>query len=330
MSARKALVAFTFLAALTAAALTLPGSNADAQSIAIVAADANPAGNTATSLGARDSCVRVEPGAEVTVDFTVDAIPADRPFLGFSLTAVYDPNLLEVTAANSDLLLGAVGQYQPFPGLSDPLPDTDGQYLVSIADLASNNPDGQNMESGPGVLSRVTFRAKAAGRSDVGPGFSTDPANEMYPQLIDVQNNMIQVDAVANTVVAIGQECGSVPPESQVQPLPPLVEILGTGTPLPTAPPADGATAAPTPEGQTPAAESATPGASADATSEAEPTASAEAVPSTGDSGDGGDSDTAALIGALVLGGAGVAMAAAGGTILYRRRTAAGNADEFA
>ena len=80
------------------------------------------------SLGRIDGCQRVESGAQTEVDFVVDSIPQDRPMIGFDAEIRYDPQLLEVVHVDYDLLQAAVGAYQPFAGLSDRLPDSDGAF----------------------------------------------------------------------------------------------------------------------------------------------------------------------------------------------------------
>jgi hypothetical protein len=100
------------------------------------------------------------------------------------------------------------------------------------------------METGPGVLSRITFRAVAAGISDVGPGF--DPP-DVYPALLDDQNNTIEVRTIAGIKVAIGEDC---PPGSgEIQPteLPSLEELYGSPTRTPSPTPSLAPTSSPTP-----------------------------------------------------------------------------------
>lgn len=202
------------------------GVSAEPQSsIQLVAMDADPVGNTATSLGHVDPCGRVEPGSEVTVDLVVDSVPEDRPFLGFQIEVVYEPAVLEVTGVGYDYLLAANGSFQPFDGLSDPLPDTDGSFKMIIADLASV-PPADNMETGKGVLSRLTFSAKATGTSTVAPGY--DPP-DVYPALIDGTNSTIEVRTIAGIEVAVGEDCP--PGQTEIEPteLPPL----SSGSPTP-------------------------------------------------------------------------------------------------
>jgi hypothetical protein len=236
--------------------LAVAGASAQSTStIGLVGADSVIQGNTATTIGARDPCVSVNVGQRFPVDIIVDEVPADRPIIGFQVEVKYDQALLSVVEADHDFLLGATGSYQPFPGLSDALPDADGEYKVTIADLASNaGSHGANSETGPGVLSRLTFEAKAAGTSLVGPVFE---GNTKYPALQDIENIGIEIVAMADTLVAVGQPCpADVTPEEQTTVLPPQAEIqagnvatrtLAPGEPVP------GRTSAPRPATDTPA-----------------------------------------------------------------------------
>jgi hypothetical protein len=337
--------------------LALSASAQSTSTVALVGADAGIDGNTATTLGSRDVCISVNPAQRFPIDIFVDQVPTDRPLIGFQINVQYDASILTVVEANHDFLLGAVGQYQPFPGLSDPLPDTDGVYNIVIADLASNSGgSGANSETGPGVLSRLTFEAKAAGTSDVGPLFT---GTDQYPALQDSQNQTMDVVGIAETLVAVGQPCpADVTPEEQTTVLPPLVEIEeappGTvfpppptlapnqsldsirnvpagdtptptpvcATPSPTQDPDSTATTTPatTDAAALPTCEptpSPSPSPSPSPTSaSASPTITPKVLPAAGD-----ESDTGAIIIAIALGAVGLAAISSGGWLLRRRGT---------
>ena len=186
--------------------------------------------------------------------------------IAFEVDVRYNPDLLEIVAVDYDLMLAAVGDYQPFVDLTDELPDTDGDYRLVVLDTASqtgvpeiNQPE-LNVERGKGVLARITLRAKAAGVSEVTVGY--DPPDGPYPLTQDTQNETIIVDRIGGASIAIGQDC---PPEviapKIIDPPNTEAEIFGGGdAPVvtggaigPTAPPQ------PTPEGQTPTPEGQTP-----------------------------------------------------------------------
>ena len=281
--------------------------------IGLLAIDANTNGNTATSLGAVDGCARVEPGSTIDVDYVVDAIPQDRPMIGFEAEIRYDPGLLEAVAIDNQLLLAAVGTYSPLASLSDALPDSDGKLRISVLDTASSTDPEANVESGPGVLARITFRAKATGLSTLTIGLEKEPL--LYPLVLDTQDEMILADRIGGASVAIGRDC---PPEAvqpQITDLGPTNEeiIAGNLQPGPgstntgATPQQPGGAGGPT-TGQT-AVQSATPTVAGSASSSA-------------DADDGSNTWLIALLAALLALGA----AAGAGWYLYRRsRPASGD-----
>ena len=266
--------------AVAGAALSQPDST-----IQLVALDADPAGNTATSLGHLDPCVRVQPGSEVAVDLVVDAVPQDRPLIGFEIDLRYEPGILEVIAADDTFLLGSNGEYQPFRLLQDALPDSDGTFRLAVVDLASNEVSaGDNTEAGAGVLARITFKSLAEGNSAIAPIF--DPP-DFYPTALDLNNEVIEVRTIAGIRVAVGAACPTDQTEIEPTPLPPLSEAFNTptptafNTPTPTPTPAAPATPVPTPT--------------------ATPAVLPAAFPATGGHASGDSSATVGVIAAMVL-----------------------------
>ena len=179
---RPALIATFVSAALVLAlvsASTMVSATHSPSLIGLLAIDANVEGNTATSIGPVNGCARVEPGAQIDVDFVVDAIPEDRPIMGYQYEFRYNPDLLEVVGAHYDLMLAAVGAYEPFADsdITDQLPDSDGSFGLIVLDFASQAavPEANlleaNVERGKGVLARITLRAKAPGVSAVTVGY---------------------------------------------------------------------------------------------------------------------------------------------------------------
>lgn len=269
----------------------------------LLALDADPTGNTATLLGELQSCRRVQTNAEAVVDLVVDAIPEDRPIVSFQVVINYDKDLLEVSEVDYEQLLASNGNFQPFeaaPQLSDPLPDRDGQLSITVLDLASNETPGANVESGPGIISRVTFKVKAAGLAALSIGY--DPPN-IYPILADIYATAIGIEQLGSATLAIGQDCPAELPPVQL-----------TAIPIPTV-----AGMTPTP----PAGQDPSPGASADPGVSTSPgTGSQTASPLdppivSEDSSDGDDTLGIAIAAALAL--AGVAALALSGVWLYRR-----------
>jgi len=258
---RLALIA-TFVSAAfvlaSVSAFTMVSATHSNSLIGLLSIDANVQGNTATSIGPIDGCARVEPGAQIDVDYIVDAVPEDRPLIAFEVDIRYNPDLIEVVAVDYDLMLAAVGTYQPFVDLTDELPDSDGDYRLVVLDTASQTelrdpstgeitqPEA-NVERGKGTLARITLRAKAPGVTEVNVGY--DPPDGPYPLTQDTQNETIIVDKIGGVSIAIGQDC---PPEVIA---PKIIDPPNTEGCI------FGGECSPTPEGQTPGPQDQTPAA---------------------------------------------------------------------
>jgi hypothetical protein len=314
--------------ALIAAGITFVAAPTRAQSpdaIGLMAADVNIAGNSATAFGPVDGCLSVPAGSDFQVDFGVDAIPSTRPIVGFEFRVGYDPALVEIVASDNAFLLGSVGIFEPFLGVQDPLPDADGDFTVSVLDLASNDPPGANMESGPGVLTRITFRPKGAGQTAITIAYSTDPAAATIPAVIDLNSLVIPIERVQSGIVAIGQAC---PTTGGGEPVPPVDQPAPPYEDLPTPGPTANPNASPGPtdgssNGGGGAPGETTPAASGPATPTRTPSASVSPSPSApatgGDDDDDGGTPLGAIILAVVVGIAGIAAAGAGAIFLVRR-----------
>lgn len=194
------------LVSLATALLALSAAAQEESTIDLIAVDAVVDGNEATVLGELDGCLSASTGDEVMIDVIVDAVPDDRPMIGYQMTVEYDPAILEATAFDTAYLIASKDSYEPIEGLSDELPDSDGSLLVVVADIASDVETGASIESGSGVLVRVTFTALAAGTSQVAVGF--DPP-DAYPAIIDDENTILQVDNLGSSTVAIDEECAA-------------------------------------------------------------------------------------------------------------------------
>jgi len=236
--------------------------------------------------------------------------------IGFEVEVRYNPDLLEAIQVDHQLLLAAAGTYSPLSGLSDALPDSDGKLRISVLDTASSTEPEANVETGPGVLARITFRAKSTGIGEVAIGLETDPL--LYPLVLDTRDEMILVDKIANASLAIGQDR---PPETihpevvdlgptnqEILESNPQLQPLGTTGATLQQPAGAGGTGSPI-GGQTPSRSSS-------------PTAPGDASQAAG--GDDGSSDTpiiTAIVALVALGSAG----AAGGLYLHRRNRASGS-----
>lgn len=209
---------------------TAPAVAQERSSVDLVAIDAIPDGNEATILGDLDGCVETQAGSEVQVDVIVDAIPEDQPLVGFQYDVTYDPEMIEIIDFDYEFLLAAEGTFQPLDGLTDEVPDSDGLFTVAVLDVASNVDTDENMETGPGVLTRITLRAIAAGASEVGINF--EPPNIAYPALISTENEPVQIDNIGAATIAADEPCPE-GAEPLITALPAIDELLTTPAPNP-------------------------------------------------------------------------------------------------
>ena len=310
-------LALAFSALTRAEGDAAPALTHSSSTIALLGIDADIRGNAATSVPSIDGCAPIQVGSQYAVDYVVGSIPPDRPIIGFEVEVRYNPDLLEAIQVDHRLLLAAAGTYSPLTGLSDALPDSDGKLRISVLDTASSTEPEANVETGPGVLARITFRAKATGISEVAIGVETDPL--LYPLVLDTRDEMILVDKIANASLAIGQDC---PPET-IQP-----EVVDLGA-------TNQGTLESNPQLQPPASTDATPqqpagtggtaGTSGRTPNQSSAPTASGAASQTSD-GDDGSYDTpiiAAIIALVALGTAG----AAGGWYLYRRNRGASGSE---
>jgi hypothetical protein len=130
--------------------------------------DADPTGNTATTLGSREACITATPDSDVTVDITVLDVPpvdthgTEEPeddtggIIGFHFELQF-PTGLSIEAADSEFLLGENPASNLFADYQF-LPDSDGLFVTDVADLG---PGPDVTEAGDGVLTRLTIHVSA-------------------------------------------------------------------------------------------------------------------------------------------------------------------------
>jgi hypothetical protein len=152
-----AVLAAALVAAAMLAGVIVCGGESTAQTATSIGVDADPAGNTATSLGSIDSCVSVSTGDEFDVDiFVMDVVD----LLAWEVYFIYDGSIISIVDHDVQMFQAANANSNIFD-LSEVLPDLDGRYGLAAADLA----DPPAPDSGSGVLARLTLKA-------VGPGVS--------------------------------------------------------------------------------------------------------------------------------------------------------------
>jgi len=135
--------------------------------------------NSASELGPTDSCVEIAADSTVTLDITVRDIPVvnvndpDNPndttggMIAFAYTLTYSSTEISIETADPDFLLGLLPTSNLIlAGDETLLPDTDGTFFASVADLGNVGP---TTESGTGVLERLTLHIAQDAPSGVYP-----------------------------------------------------------------------------------------------------------------------------------------------------------------
>jgi len=154
------------------------GESTQASPALSMGVDADPAGNTATSLGSIQSCHQVNIGDTFDIDIWV----ADVADLGaFTAWLTYDYTILETTEQYiKDFFLGSS------PGSA--VLDFSDLHTASLAFLAAWDMNESAVESGSGVLSRVTLHATGSGVSPI--TLEKSPSSKV-PRLVDASGNSI-------------------------------------------------------------------------------------------------------------------------------------------
>jgi len=237
-----------------------------AQEAVTIGVDADPTGNTATSLGPIDTCVSVSSGDTFQVDvFATDVVD----LLAWETYFSYDMAVIKIT--DRDVMMFQTGNpgSQVFDA-SEGLPDIDGRHRIAAADIS----EPPAPDSGSGVLARLTLEAVGSGVSPASLSpvdVNGDGTIEYGPFLRDSQGRSVgDVDGdgffdgpIANAQIAIDTACpGGTPVASPTAPAvspsqtpsaSPTHETTPTETETPTATPpvasptATAAVASPTP-----------------------------------------------------------------------------------
>lgn len=177
--------------------------------------DAYPAGNTASSLGAIDTCVSVSTGDTFQVDlFVTDVVD----LLAWEAYFVYDMTIVDILGRDVMMFQAANPGSNVFD-VSESLPDIDGWYRIATADIA----DPPAPDSGSGVLARLTLKAVGAGVSlaSLSPiDVNNDGKLDLGPLLKNSQGHSIgDADGdsffdgpISNAEIAVDAACPGAPP----------------------------------------------------------------------------------------------------------------------
>ena len=158
-----------------------------------LAVDADPDGNTATSLGPIDSCLSVSTGTTFDIDIIIEGVTRLRVW---NVGLRYDPSVISVVATDIQMLLAA----NPGSDVVDYSygdPNVGGAYELTAADLAEEE---DAHESASGVLVRLTLKAEE-------PGLSPAALSEVF--LFAYPAQPVAVGSVSGGQIAVDRECGS-------------------------------------------------------------------------------------------------------------------------
>jgi len=211
--AGRSLLVSLALAAVAATLALMAGNSATAQGPTTLAVDPQPDGNTATSLGTREACRRIEAGAAFDIDITLADVQDLRTW---ELTFGYDPDLIEVVNKDARLFLAANAGSNILQ-ISDPLPDTDGQFVLGASDASDHT------DSGSGAIVRLTLQSKGTGVSplslpqiDLNDDGKTDLGPLLHDaaglKIGDVTGDEFFDGPTYHSQVAIGTDCPSATP----------------------------------------------------------------------------------------------------------------------
>jgi hypothetical protein len=313
----KATLIVAWLSAVLALAMVLVvGGESSAEEPLAIGVDADPAGNTATSLGPIDPCVSVSEGDTFDVDLFITGVEALRAWEAYFS---FDGGIVTVVDLDVNMFQAANEGSNVFNG-SQALPVDGDLFRIGAVDIGS----GAEPNSGSGVLARLTLEAISSGLSpallpiideneDGTIDLGTRLSNAQFEAIGDTSGDPYFDGPITEAQIAVDMPCPAAPT--------PTAEATPEATPIPaTASPADGATAIPTAVGTASPTGTAAPSSPA-ATAPATPGASPTATPAASDDG-GTDWSSGGFIVAYVVGG-GVAVLLLGGTAfaIARRRS---------
>lgn len=212
------------------AALFLQPSDSTAQGPVQLGADADPIGNSETSVGTYDGCISVNTGDEFPFDIVISDV--DK-LVHWELYLKFDPSIIEVVDRDMHMFLD-VNSYSSVK--TEWASYADGREFLGAADLRDAP------ESGSGVLARLTLQA-------LGPGLSTanifskdvddDRDDDYGPRLTDADGNPVgdvTDDGIFDgpthhAVIAVDQSCDAATPTPTLPPSPTPPSGGGTAPP---------------------------------------------------------------------------------------------------
>ena len=154
------LIALMVMAGLVAIVLSLgvtlsDQAQAQTQAEASIGIDADPTGNTATLLAARDACVSVSTGDSFQIDVIVEDV---NDLLAWEAYLSFDPDHLLIDDRDVEHFLASPADSNAFD-ISESVPDDDSPYRIGAANI-TDPPEGV---SGSGILARLSLTAMEPG-----------------------------------------------------------------------------------------------------------------------------------------------------------------------
>ena len=208
-----------------------------AQGSVELATDADPDGNSATSLGPREGCISVD--ADDTFEFDIVVSDIDD-LVAWELYLRFDPSIIEVVDADmDDMFLDS----NPGSSLIKKSERYVGRHFLGAADRRLVG------ASGSGILARVTLHAIAPGTSDAEifyHDFDRDGDDDFGPRLTDsdgsavgdVTGDRVFDGPTYHALIAVNESC-DVPTPTPVVPPSPTPPPGGGTAPSDTPPPPD-------------------------------------------------------------------------------------------
>lgn len=186
-----------------------------AGSIALLAIDADPTGNSARSVGTVEPCVSTSVGRPTQVDIVVpgSGVPADRGISAYQFSLLYDPGSIWITDDDSNMLLAQAAGSNVI-AIADPRPDRNGVYVSWGVDFGPSGIEpGGSSETGPGVIARITLLPQSEGSS-------TLTLSDVLA--IDDASRRITLETIQSATIYVGSPC---PAQSVAPPLSPTPSL---------------------------------------------------------------------------------------------------------
>ncbi len=189
-----AAIAAAFSLMLMARTAGVPESSA--QTVPVVSVDAvSDAGNSATTVGAVNTCGAAATGSNYTVDMVIQGVPG---LSGFQADFLYNPSIVTITGINYNFFLAStlVGVVD----VGNTVPDSDGDFLLAAVQFPPA------AAGGSGVLARLTVEAKAPGATSMkltnvkladGNGLPIQPSN----------SNNVYIGPINNAYLVVNGSC---------------------------------------------------------------------------------------------------------------------------